>query len=107
MSLQDRLAAVIMTTSLEARMRDLSTQVEFILNNSPTPRDVFSNLHLIQRTLTETIESLKLATQVHYYDLAYNLTDHYRRHNAMPLVEDAAYDGSSSSDLNTDEDAVI
>ena len=102
MSLQDRLQPVIMTQCLEARLHDLATQVECILNDSPTPRDVFSNLALIQRTLKETIDSLKLATQVHCFDLCHNLIAHYREHNAMPLVEDAAYDDSGSNDLNTE-----
>ena len=109
MSLQDTLGPVIMTTSLEARLKDLSIQVEQILHDSRTcpMRDVYRNLCLIERTLIETMEALKLATQVHYFDLGMNLTAHYRENNAMPRVRDAAYDESSSSDLNTDEDAVI
>ena len=109
MSLQDTLGPVIMTTSLEARLKDLSIQVEQILHDSRTcpMRDVYNNLRLIERTLIETMEALKLATQVHYFDIGMNLTAQYREHNAMPRVRDAAYDESSSSDLNTDEDAVI
>ena len=108
MSFQDLLQPVMMSQCLEARLHDVVQQVEGILSDTPTiPRDVISNLTLIHRTLNETIDSLKLATQVRYFALSHNLTVHFREHGAMPRVEDVAYDHSESSDLDTEEDTVI